>query len=661
MQYRSFLFLLISFSVNAQQAIIREVERPMTTYPYSDPDPVARPGRVYPYFRFDGFTDKSTIQNWKMVELENEYIRLAITPEIGGKVWEAFEKSKQYPFVFTTRAVKFRDIALRRPWTTGGLEYNFGDIGHATTASTPVDYYTRNNPDGSVSCFIGATEWASRTTWRVEVKLEPDRAYFTTHAWWFNNTPVEQELYHWVNAGFKAAEDLEFIFPGTHYIGHVGETNTWPFDSIGRRISFYKHNDFGSYKSYHILGRPTSFYGGYWHLDGMGFGHVSPYYEKLGRKVWILGLSQEATRWENLLTDDEGLNVELQSGRLFNQASPGSMYTPFKHVAFSPYTIDSWDEYWFPVKQTRGMTHASPRGVLNLRVEDGWLKVDWMALEDQKDTMTVLVDGSPLINREISLKPLGLFKDSVRWQGNPDQLVVRVGSDVITDDPGPVLNRPLVSPVDFDWQSVHGLLLRGMDLSNQKEYSEAEIYLSQALEKDPNLVPALSQMAQIRYRQGLYDEALVFSGRALAVNTYDGEANFFWGLANERAGRHADAKDGYAVATLSPEFRHSAYLRLSYLAIGRQDWNEAQRVILKCLDTYPQNEAAWNALAMILRKQGNTGTAVKQLDDLIWQNPLNHFARFEKFLNTEKESDKKEFIRLIRQEMLALFTWADRQ
>jgi tetratricopeptide (TPR) repeat protein len=650
MPYNTILFLLIAFSANAQQAVIREVDRPMTTYPYSDPDPVARPGRVYPYFRFDGFTDRSIIHSWKMVELENDYIRLAIMPEIGGKVWEAYEKSRHYPFIFTTRTVKFRDIALRGPWTTGGLEFNFGDIGHATTVSTPVDYYTRSNPDGSVSCFIGATEWASRTTWRVEIKLEPHKAYFTTHAWWYNNTPVEQELYHWVNAGFKAAEDLEFIFPGTHYIGHVGETNSWPLDSVGRKISFYKFNDFGSYKSYHVLGRPSSFYGGYWHKDGMGFGHVSPYYEKLGRKIWILGLSQEATRWENLLTDSEGLNVELQSGRLFNQASPGSMFTPFKHVAFAPYNLDAWDEYWFPVKHTRGMTHASPRGVLNLRIEDGWLKIDWMALEDQSDTLRVLASGSQLLVRKLILKPLALFRDSVRWQGNPDQLAVWVGKDVITDEAGPALHRPLEAPADFDWHSAHGLLLRGRDLSNQKEYGEAERYLLRALEKDPNLVPALSQMAQIRYRQGLYEESLKYAEHALAVNTYDGEANYFWGLANEQAGRPADAMDGYAVATLSPSFRQAAYLRIAYLAVRRQDWHEARHLLIKCLEIYPLNEAARNALVAVLRKQGNPENAQNLLNELLWQNPLNHFARFERYLNTGSERDRQEFTSLIRQE-----------
>ena len=90
----------------------------------------------------------------------------------------------------------------------------------------------RTNPDRSVSCFIGATEWASRTTWRVEIRLAPDKAYFTTRSWWYNDTPVEQEMYHWINAGFRAPGNLEFIFPGTHYIGHRGEYDTWPLDSM---------------------------------------------------------------------------------------------------------------------------------------------------------------------------------------------------------------------------------------------------------------------------------------------------------------------------------------------------------------------------------------------------------------------------------------------
>src|ERR1035437_7994347 len=115
MRYRLLFLMLLSVSVHGQQAVIKEVERPMTTYPYSDPDPVARPGRVYPYIRFDVFTNHSVMQTWKMVELENDFIRLAVIPDMGGKVWEAYEKSKDFPFIFSGHSIKFRDVALRGP------------------------------------------------------------------------------------------------------------------------------------------------------------------------------------------------------------------------------------------------------------------------------------------------------------------------------------------------------------------------------------------------------------------------------------------------------------------------------------------------------------------------------------------------------------------
>ena len=110
---------------------------------------------------------------------------------------------------------------------------------------------------------------------------------------------------------------------------------------------------------------------------------------------------------------------------------------------------------------------------------------------------------------------MDLFRDSLRWDGSTDQLTVKLGSDYLTEDPGQSLNRPLKSPENFDWQSEYGLLVQGTDLSRQKNYSEAEEYLKKALEKNPNLVPALTQMAQIMYRQGLYDGAREFAGKAL--------------------------------------------------------------------------------------------------------------------------------------------------
>ena len=89
------LFCLGQSPAMAQNnATIKEFEKEFKTYPFSDPDPVANPGLIYPYFRFDGFTNKPVQQKWKVVELENDFIKLWVMPQIGGKIWTAVDKKK---------------------------------------------------------------------------------------------------------------------------------------------------------------------------------------------------------------------------------------------------------------------------------------------------------------------------------------------------------------------------------------------------------------------------------------------------------------------------------------------------------------------------------------------------------------------------------------
>ena len=66
-----------------------------------------------------------------------------------------------------------------------------------------------------------------------------------------------------------------------------------------------------------------------------------------------MGLVTQGMIWEKLLTDTDGQYVEVQSGRLFNQAAEGSTFTPFKHKGFMPYATDVWTEYWFPVLKNK--------------------------------------------------------------------------------------------------------------------------------------------------------------------------------------------------------------------------------------------------------------------------------------------------------------------
>jgi hypothetical protein len=159
-----FFILAGMLSVSGQQATVKEEKMSFKTYPFSDPDPTPLISPIYPYFRFHGYSVEGRPQDWKMVRLENPYVKVLVAPDIGGKVWGAVEKSTGREFIYSNPVVKFREIAMRGPWTSGGIELNFGIIGHAPTTATPVDHLIRENADGSVSCVVGAIDLTTRST-----------------------------------------------------------------------------------------------------------------------------------------------------------------------------------------------------------------------------------------------------------------------------------------------------------------------------------------------------------------------------------------------------------------------------------------------------------------------------------------------------------------
>ncbi|MDL2142042.1 DUF5107 domain-containing protein [Flavobacterium tructae] len=659
MKLRPFLSVLLlgSLFVNAQnKPTIKEYKKVFTTYPFSDPDPIPKPDtKVYPYFRFDGFTDKPVQKEWKVIELENDYIKLMILPEIGGKVWSAVEKSTGKDFIYNNHVIKFRDIAMRGPWTSGGVEGNYGIIGHTPNCATPIDYITLTRADGSVSCVIGVLDLLTRTSWKLDINLPKDKAYFTTNSFWFNSTETEQPYYTWMNTGIKAAESLQFIYPGQSYIGHNGEHNSWPIDKEnGKDLSFYKNNDFGGYKSYHVFGKYDDFFGGYYHDEDFGMGRYGNHDDKPGKKIWIWGLSQQGMIWEKLLTDTDGQYAEVQSGRLFNQASEGSSLTPFKQRSFAPYQTDLWTEYWFPVKQTKGFVKANNYGAVNVKNENGWLKIYFSPLQKLNEKLEVFDNRKKIYSKDISVNTLQSFKDSIQIAVDPNQLKLTLGENKLVWNSDPEdgnLNRPLEIPKDFDHNSVYGLYLQGKNYLSFKDYIKAEEKLTACLQKDPNYAPALADLAILQIRKFQYREALHSASKALSIDTYHPAANYYYGLANLHLGNTTDAKDGFDIAAASVEFRSSAYTALSKIYFRENDLPKAAEYAEKSLRNNQDNLESLQLLAVLSRLQNNKSRAVEILNTINNVDPLNHFVGFEKYLWDLSEASKQHFTALIQNEM----------
>ncbi len=649
------LFLLtFIFSAAQQKATIKETVKVFKTYPFSDPDPIPEMGKIYPYFRFDGYTNTPVQKEWKVVEMENDYIKVTVMPEVGGKIWSAIEKSTGKSYIYYNHTVKFRDVGMRGPWTSGGIEPNYGIIGHTPNCATPVDYTTIKKADGSVSCVIGVLDLLTRTSWRIDINLPKDKAYLTTTSFWYNASPLEQPYYTWMNTGIKASGNLEFIYPGTKYIGHGGEYSDWPVNKNGKNISFYENNDFGGPKSYHVFGKYTDFFGGYWHDEDFGMGRYSNHDDKAGKKIWIWGLSNEGMIWEKLLTDTDGQYVEVQSGRSFNQAAEQSTFTPFKHKGFMPKTTDVWTEYWFPVLKTKGFVAANNYGALNLKQEKGFLKIYFSPLQKIDDDLVIKEGDKIVYSKTLRLNTLQLFRDSIKINTNSDKLTAILGKNKLQYDAAPsanVLSRPVESPADFNWNSGYGLYLQGKEDIRQRYYIPAEEKLRASLQKEPYYVPALTSLAMVLYRNMQYDSALTAVKKALSVDTYDEAANYYYGLINSKSGNTTDAKDGFDIAAMGTEYRSAAYTALANIYLKENNLAKTMEYANKSIAYNRYAIDAYQMLAVIYRLKNKQLIAAKILDSLQLYDPLNHFARFEKFLWKPTEENKKAFTGLIRNEM----------
>lgn len=634
-----------------QTASVTEEE--LVTYPFSDANPIPSFGSIYPYFKYEGFATKSQKQKWTVITLENQYLRLKILPQIGGKIWSVVDKRTSEEMFYDNDAVKFRDIALRGPWTSGGIEFNFGVIGHAPTCSAPVDYKIVNKDDGSVSCYLGVLDLLTRSRWGIEVNLPKDRGWFTTRTVWHNSSGEYKPYYTWTNTGVTATDDLHFIYPATHWIGHDGLTGSWPFDSVhGRDLSEWKQMNFGADQSYHMAGNHGPYFATYYANKNFGMMHLANRDDKLGRKFFTWALSDQGDIWRELLTDHKTQYVELQSGRLFNQNKINSSLTPYKQFLFTPFGTDEWTEYWFPYSGTGGVAGASELGVVNVSAASTDTKVSIYALTDLAGTLSVVDSlGHDLARHEVNVKTANSVTETFGVELNNIQKI-KLGGKTLWSRESQDLSRPQATPKNFDWNTAYAQYLLARDSYGMGEMKSAQKAVDKALQLDANYGPALGLKAALCNYSFNYAEALDYAHRALAIDQYDADANYQAGIAAINLSKKYDALDGFEMAAITSPLRSAAYTQLAKLYFSTfGDLGKAEQYALRSTDYNAANVTAYQLLCRIYASRGNAADAARMLDKIEKLDPLNHFVDFERYCNGSMT--KEAFLGNIKEEFPA--------
>ncbi len=636
-------------------ATIQEEKQSFKSYPYSGPDPApimtrssmwANGASLYPYYFFDELSFEGANRDYNIVRLENAYIKLLISPADGGKLLAAIEKSTGKDFLYFNKVRKYRQIAHRGPWTSGGIEWNFGLVGHTPATASPVDYTTRKNPDGSVTCIVGTMDLPSRTEWRVSVTLPPDKAYFLTDALWYNPQPLDQSYYVWMNAAAHLGQDLEFILPGTKYIAHdySEAVQPWPLLPDGRSLALYKdHREMDEGGSYFVHGKLQESNGGYWHDSKFGYGHWALHEEVPGQKFFRWPLSRDGAIWDNLLTDTDGPYFEPQSGRLLDQND---------HEFFAPYTTDRWREVWFPYKSIGPMVAATPAGALNARTDGHEVQLGFSALGKIDEVLTVFNGDKEIFRQRLQLNPMGIYEKKLPIAVQPGSLRVRLGKLLTySDDPQDgLLKRPL-NFRNYDSSTLEGLYQSAERAERERNYKKALDQYLECIQRDPTHVRALTRTAAVYYRRAEYEKALEYARRALDFVMYDADANYFYGLISRRMGNFVDAKETLGWAARSMKYRSSAYGQLAEIYLMESNFERSEQYARRSLEYDANNIKTRQVLSTLYRRTGKPAQAREILAQILNIDPLSHFARFETYLLKPDAATLVSFRSMIRNEM----------
>ncbi|HUG51800.1 MAG TPA: DUF5107 domain-containing protein, partial [Terrimesophilobacter sp.] len=106
------------------------------------------PRNLYPYREQADYGRELHERRLNTVVLENEHLRAVFLPELGGRLWELFDKTAGKHLVHTGRAIQFANLALRNAWFAGGVEWNIGTRGHSPTTCSPLHAALVHTDDG---------------------------------------------------------------------------------------------------------------------------------------------------------------------------------------------------------------------------------------------------------------------------------------------------------------------------------------------------------------------------------------------------------------------------------------------------------------------------------------------------------------------------------
>jgi tetratricopeptide (TPR) repeat protein len=604
---------------------------------------------VYPYPMLDVLTQKKVDRTYKEVYLENEYLRIGILPELGGRIFEGLDKTNNYNFIYRQHVIKPALITITGAWISGGVEWN---IPHHHRASTfmPVQYKVEEHADGSKTVWVGELELRQRMRWAVGYTLRPGKSYLEASLRIINRTPEVNTMLCFANVAVHTNDNYQVIFPpSTQYgTGHSKRVfQKWPLSDVAGEpgktvdVSMLK-NHFNS-TSIFAWNYDDDFFAGYDHGKQAGTMSIADHNVVPGKKFFTWGKGPGGSTWDKALTDDDGPYIELMVGAYSDNQPDYSWLEPYEGRSFSM--------SWYPFRNIGGVKKANIEAAVNLDVINGVAKVGFYATSARTAARVSLMAGKQsLLNETVSINPGKPYVKDVPIPAGIDQhdLVASIsdgGKELVSYSPIRLKPEPSPKPVTSpappaDIKTSEELYLIGLRAEQFHDPTiNPQLYWAEALRRDPGDSRVNTSLGIVQFKKARYDEAEQLFRKALERTTdrytspKDGEADYYLAATLKAQGKLDEAYKHFFKATWNQGWKAAGYYGLAEIATGRGDMTAALDFVNRSIDSNALNIRAQNLKAAVLRHLGRTQEAIGVLTSSAYRiDPLDVRSMAERWL-----------------------------
>ena len=628
-------------------------------------------GVVYPYPVVEKIEDEKHDRVYKAVFLENEYIRVMILPELGGRVQMAYDKIKQRHFIYYNQVIKPALVGLTGPWISGGIEFNWPQH-HRPSTFLPVDHTIENNADGSMTVWVSENEKMFHQKGMAGFTLHPGKAYLEIKVKLYNPTPVPQTFLWWANPAVAVNEHYQSVFPpDVHAVFDHGKLDVSTFPVVtGKyyKVDYSAGVDISNYKnipvptSYMAINSEFNFVGGYENDTNAGVLHVANHHISPGKKQWTWGNGDFGKAWDRNLTDEDGPYIELMAGVYTDNQPDFSWMQPYEEKIFT--------QYFLPYRELGVVKNASQDLLLNLDKVGDKAIVKVFATSLQKDSKIRLsflnrlqrdfeevVDLSPddVYVSEIEVGDVALDDLQLIVYSSTGRELLAIRSEK-QERPQAEPAKAALSPEETP--TCEQLYLTGLHLEQYRHatYSATDYY-REALRRDPSDVRNNNAMGLWLFRNGKFSESEKYFRAAIDTqlqrnpNPYDGEPHYNLGLALQYQGKLKGAYDAFYKSCWNAAMQDAGYFSCAQISCMNDNLTEALYEVDKSLVRNGHNHKARTLKAAILRKLGRKQEALNWIEESLKIDLFNFSCRFEKYLLTNENNVLAELNQLMRGEI----------